>query len=32
MKTLETPRNLNAERSAFGDGVIAIIQGGRGIA
>ncbi|KAF3967331.1 hypothetical protein CMV_008664 [Castanea mollissima] len=29
---LENPRNLNAERSAFGDGVTAIIQGGGGIA
>ena len=28
----ENPRNLNAERSAFGDGVTAIIQGGGGIA
>ena len=28
----ENPRNLNAERSAFGEGVTAIIQGWGGIA
>ncbi|KAL0005949.1 hypothetical protein SO802_013510 [Lithocarpus litseifolius] len=28
----ENPRNLNAERSAFGDGVTAIIQGGGALA
>ena len=28
----ENPKNLNVEKSAFGDGVTAIMQGGGGIA